>query len=473
MTNNKFVSADEMKTQYDFSQSVRKIIENKRSSAGRNIYACLITYGCQQNEEDSEKIQGLLESMGYTITEEREEADLVIVNTCAVREHAEKRALGNLGILKHLKEINPSLIVGFCGCMAQEKHIEEDMRTKYTHVNLVFGPHAIYKLPEIMHTVLSSHKRVFMTDADGARIFEGVPQKRKNKYSGYVTIMTGCNNFCSYCIVPYVRGRERSRKWENIIAEVKDIVSRGYKDITLLGQNVNSYGKDLEDGITFAELLRKINDIDGEFRVRFMTSHPKDITKEVIDTIADCEKICDHLHLPVQSGNDEILERMNRKYTSAAYKKTIDYAKERVPGITLTSDIIVGFPGETEEMFEDTLSLIKYVGYDMIFSFIFSRRKGTPAYSCEGQLPYDVKLNRYNRLRKVQDEISANINEKYRGREMRVLCLEVNQKDNSLISCRTDGNKLVLIKGDKSLIGTFQKVKITDPKTWFMYGERI
>ena len=474
MLENKFVSSEEMQIQNDFSDSVRKIIENKRLSVGGDIYACVITYGCQQNEEDSEKILGLLENMGYTVTEDREIADLVIVNTCAVREHAEKRALGNVGILKHMKEVNPSLIVGFCGCMAQEKHIEEDMHTKYTHVNFVFGPHAIYKLPEILHTVLvSPHKRVFMTNADGAKIFEGVPQKRKNKYSGYVTIMTGCNNFCSYCIVPYVRGRERSRAWENIIAEVKDIVSKGYKDITLLGQNVNSYGKDLENGISFAELLRRINDIDGDFRVRFMTSHPKDITKELIDVIADCDKICDHLHLPVQSGSDEILNRMNRKYTSSDYKKMIDYAKEKIPGITLTSDIIVGFPGETEEMFEDTISLIKYVGYDMIFSFIFSRRKGTPAYSCEGQLPYEVKLDRYNRLRKVQDEISAHNNDAYKGREMRVLCLEVNQKDNSLISCRTDGNKLVLIKGDKSLIGTFQKVKITEPKTWFMYGERI
>lgn len=473
MAESRIVTQQEMDGQKEFAQQVASIVAEQKVNKNRNIYACIVTYGCQQNEEDSEKIAGLLSDMGYALTENREEADIIILNTCAVRDHAEKRALGNVGILKHMKELNPELIVGFCGCMAQEEHIANDMKTKYNHVNLVFGPHAIYRLPEILYTVLEKHKRVFMTDDTHARIFEGVPQKRKNKYSGYVTIMTGCDNFCSYCIVPYVRGRERSRDWQNIIAEVEQVVKEGYKDITLLGQNVNSYGKDLENGISFAELLRKINEVDGQFRVRFMTSHPKDITKELIDVIADCEKICDHLHLPVQSGNDEILDRMNRKYKSQDYLDMINYAKERVPNITLTSDIIVGFPGETEEMFEDTIRLIENVEYDMLFSFIFSKRKGTPAYSMEEQIPYPEKLKRYNRLRAVQERISSNINSKYLGTTVRVLCLEKNEKDKSLISCRTDGNKLVFIKADESAIGQFKKVKITETKTWFMYGEEI
>lgn len=472
MREDKFVSAEEMMLQKEYSNKIYDIVMQMKADYCRDISACIITYGCQQNEEDSEKIAGLLFDMGFIIIENREEADLVIINTCAVREHAEKRALGNLGILKHLKEKNPKMIVGFCGCMAQEKHIEEDMKNKYHHVNMVFGPQAIYRVPEALYTVMAKHQRVFMTDGSDARIFEGVPQLRKNQSSGYVTIMTGCNNFCSYCIVPYVRGRERSREPEQILAEIKDIVSKGYKDITLLGQNVNSYGKDLENGISFAELLRRINDIDGEFRVRFMTSHPKDISFELIDVIADCPKICNHLHLPVQSGNNEMLEKMNRKYTVEDYKRYIDYAKKRIPAITLTSDIIVGFPGETEEMFLDTVDLIKYVGYDMIFSFIFSKRKGTPAYSLPEQIPYDEKLKRYNRLRKVQEEISASVNNGYLGKTMRVLCLERNQKDESLISCRTDGNKLAFVKGDDSLLGKFINVKITEVKTWFMYGEK-
>ncbi len=471
MERNNIVSEQEMNEQQQYAQKVYEIVAQLKGEKQRSLMACVITYGCQQNEEDSEKIAGLLFEMGYELTEIRDQADVIIINTCAVRDHAEKRALGNLGIVKHLKELNRELIIGFCGCMAQEEHIVNDLKTKHSSVNMVFGPHAIYRLPEMLYSVLTGTKRVYFTDGSNARIFEGVPQKRKNKYSGFVTIMTGCNNFCSYCIVPYVRGRERSRDWQNIINEVKQIVNEGYKDITLLGQNVNSYGKDLKEGISFAELLRRINDIEGDFRVRFMTSHPKDITKELIDVIADCKKICDHLHLPVQSGNDEILSRMNRKYSSSEYLDIINYAKERIPEITLTSDIIVGFPGETEEMFEDTVKLIENVRYDMLFSFIFSRRKGTPAYSLENQIPYALKLKRYNKLRSVQESISSDINDKYLNKTVRVLCLEKNTKDPSLLSCRTDGNKLVFIKADESQIGKFKYVKITEVKTWYMYGE--
>lgn len=454
----------------DYSRLSSEYINNFIIQNNRPFYSSVVTYGCQQNEEDSEKLCGYMVEMGMTLTEDINHSDLIVVNTCAIRDHAEKKATGLVGLLKHIKEDNPSLIILFCGCMAQEKHIQIDLCNKYKHVNASFGPQYISDFPHIFYSVVTGESRFILCE-DKKAVLDGLPQVRKNKYSCYVTIMTGCNNFCSYCVVPYVRGREISRKSDNILNEIRELVASGYKDITLLGQNVNSYGKDMPSEISFSTLLRKINSIDGEFRVRFMTSHPKDISRDVIDAIADCDKICNHLHLPVQSGNNYILEQMNRKYTREDYLEIINYAKEKISDLVLTTDIIVGFPGETEEMFADTVSLVDTIKYDSLFSFIFSKRKGTPAYDMERQIEYPDKLSRYNTLRKVQERISLGINNSYLGKKVRVLCLEVNTKEPGYLTCRTDGNKIVFLKAPEKYIGKFVTAIITSAKTWFMYGE--
>ena len=364
------------------------------------------TYGCQQNEADSERIRGYLREMGFGFTADEEQARVIVINTCAIREHAEQRVLGNLGALVHVKRRHPDQIICVCGCMAQEAHVAEKIRRSYRHVDLVFGPHMLWKLPEFLHTLLTSSGRIFQIPDEAGSIAEGIPVVRQDRVKAWVSIMYGCNNFCTYCIVPYVRGRERSRQPEDIVKEVEGLVREGYKDITLLGQNVNSYGKDLEEPMDFADLLERVNAIPGEFLIRFMTSHPKDATHKLFETMARCEKVAPVLHLPFQAGNDRVLKAMNRKHTIGQYLDKIRDLKSLIPDIVLTSDIIVGFPGETTEEFEDTLKVLEEVRFDALFTFIFSPRVGTPAAQMDDPMPREEKLANFNRLTALQDQIS-------------------------------------------------------------------
>ncbi len=467
------VTEQEMQQQHDYIMQVLEIIQERESSLGRPLRAHIDTFGCQQNENDSERIMGLLLEMGFVPCSKREDADLLFINTCAVREHAEDRVYGNLGILKKIKEQHSHVIIGMCGCMAQQSHVSEIICKKYRHVNLLFGPHAIYRLPELLYRHLTGEKNVVDVQDEPGRIAEGLPQARTKSFSAYVTIMSGCNNFCSYCIVPHVRGRERSRDPQPILDEIRDLVNSGCREITLLGQNVNSYGKDNQNGMDFAALLTAVNEIEGDFRIKFMTSHPKDITRKLLDVMAKSDKVCKHLHLPVQSGSNRILEIMNRKYTREQYLDTIAYAKQVMPNITFTSDIIVGFPSETSEDFEQTLSLIREVQYEMLFSFIFSPRKGTPAYSMPDQIPYSEKLEHFNQLLKVQEEISAQKNKQLEEKICRVLCTGRDDKNKALLAGRTDSNKLVFFPGNDDRIGTFCNIKINQAKTWFLFGEEM
>ena len=473
MASSNKVSLEEMQQQAQYANRVRQMVEDRAFVLGRSLRAHIDTYGCQQNENDSEKLMGMLMEMGFSPSSEREGADLLFINTCAVREHAEDRVYGNLGALKKLKEQRSDIIVGMCGCMAQQQHMSNVIRDKYRHVNLLFGPHAIYRLPELLYRYMSTGKNVVATDDEPGRIAEGIPHARDKSFSAYVTIMSGCNNFCSYCVVPYVRGRERSRAPEPILDEIRQLIEDGCKEITLLGQNVNSYGKDLDGQADFADLLQMVNDLEGDFRIKFMTSHPKDITHRLLDVMACCPKVCKHLHLPVQSGSNRILEQMNRRYTREQYLETIAYARRQMPNITFTSDIIVGFPGETTEDFEQTLSLITQVGYEMLFSFIFSPRRGTPAFYMPDPSTHEEKLVNFNRLLKAQEEISARNNQTLVGRTLRVLCTGRDEKNHELLSGRTESNKLVFFPGSDDRIGTFCDIKITQAKTWFLFGEEM
>lgn len=440
---------------------------------GRVRLAHTETYGCQQNVNDTERIRGMLEKAGYGFTDNAEEADIVIYNTCAVRENAEQRVFGRLGILKHIKETKPDLIVAVCGCMVQQEHICEKIQKVHDHVDLIFGTHALYRMPELLYRTIDEKKQVVdITDSDGA-ICEEVPILRDKEEKAWVSIMYGCNNFCTYCIVPYVRGRERSRKPEDIIAEIKELVENGTTEISLLGQNVNSYGKDLGIDIDFADLLRMVNDIEGVKRIRFMTSHPKDLSDKVIYAMRDCEKICKQLHLPLQSGSDKILKEMNRHYTKDRYIEIIDKVKKEIPGITLTTDIIVGFPTETTEDFEETVKMLEYVRYDSIFSFIYSRREGTPAAKLDFVLSDEEIHKNFDRLLEVQNQICLEKNLEYFGREEIVLVDGVSKTNPDMLSGRTDGGKIVNFVGDESLVGEYVKVKITKPKQWSLEGELI
>ena len=465
--NEVIVSEQELARQKEFTRKMREMNDRRT----RTPLALVDTFGCQQNVADGEVLMGMLREMGYELTRDEQQADVILLNTCAIREHAEKRVYGTLGALTHTKKANPEQIICLCGCMAQRPEVAEKVRQSYRHVDLVFGPQALWKFPELLYQVYTRRGRVFSVEDEHGSIAEDMPVVREGRTRAWVSIMYGCNNFCSYCIVPYVRGRERSRDPEQIIAEVRQLAAEGYKEITLLGQNVNSYGKDLGTGYDFADLLTALDEIPGDYLIRFMSSQPKDASFKLFDTMARCSHVAKQLHLPVQSGSDEILARMNRKYTSADYLETVRYARERMPEIVLSSDIIVGFPGETEEMFEDTLRLVAQVRYDMLFSFIYSRRKGTPAYSMEGQIPYADKLRRFNRLIQAQNALSADANAQYMGRCVRVLCLGKNEKNPALLEGRTDGNKLVFFRGGDELVGNFVNVCITEPKTYFMFGE--
>ena len=433
--------------------------------------ACVDTFGCQQNVADGQKLMGMLADCGFTLTDKPTEADLVILNTCAVREHAEDRVFGNLGALTHAKKENPEMVICLCGCMAQETRVSERIKKSYPLVNLVFGPHALWKFPELLWQVYESRKRVFSVADEHGTIAEGIPVVREKGVKAWVSIMYGCNNFCSYCIVPYVRGRERSRDPECVLAEVKELVEAGYKDITLLGQNVNSYGNDLDIDYDFSDLLAQIDKIEGDFRIRFMSSHPKDATKKLFDTMAASKHVARQLHLPFQSGNNRVLKEMNRRYTREQYLELINYAKSVMPGLVLTSDVIIGFPGETEEEAMDTVSLVEEVGFDALFTFIYSPRPGTKAAEMPDPASRKEKQKWFDKLLEVQNNMSAKLHAEYIGKTVRVLVDGESDDAEYPLASRTDGNRLVRLKGDKSLIGQFVDVKIIDSNTWALYGE--
>ena len=426
------------------------------------------TYGCQQNEADSEKIRGYLAQSGYAMATEAEGADVVVMNTCAIREHAEQRVFGNLGALTHTKRRHPGQKIFLCGCMAGETKVSDRIKHSYPHVDGVFSTHHLWQFPEILWNVLSRGKRQFYVEDEAGSIAEGIPQIRDNTLKSWVSIMYGCNNFCTYCIVPYVRGRERSRKKEDILAECRCLIENGAREITLLGQNVNSYGKDLGDGFDFADLLAEIAQIPGDFLIRFMTSHPRDASEKLFDTMAKYPKIAKQLHLPFQSGSSRVLKAMNRHYDRETYLKKVAYAKSVMPDLVLTSDVIVGFPGETEEEFEETISLIREVHYDSLFTFIFSPRTGTPAATMEDPTPKEEKNRRFDKLCAVQNEISIQIHENYVGKTLRCL---VDGVDKDMLTARTEGGRLVRFQGDENLIGTYQMITITGSTTWSLTGE--
>ena len=426
------------------------------------------TYGCQQNEADSEKLRGYLTMSGYAITSQAEGADVVIMNTCAIREHAEQRVFGNLGALTHTKRRHPRQKIFLCGCMAGEQTVSQRIKHSYPHVDGVFSTHHLWQFPQILLNILSGSKRQFFVEDEPGSIAEGIPQVRDSSLKAWVSIMYGCNNFCTYCIVPYVRGRERSRQPEDILAECRRVIEAGAKEITLLGQNVNSYGKDLENGMDFADLLKAICRLPGEFLIRFMTSHPRDASKKLFDTMAAEPKIAKQLHLPFQSGSSRVLKAMNRHYDRETYLEKVRYAKQVMPELVLTSDVIVGFPGETEEEFKETLSLIDQVHYDSLFTFIFSPRTGTPAAKMEDPTPKEEKNRRFDELCALQNEISIQIHQNYIGKRLRCL---IDGTDKDLLTARTEGGRLVRLAGDPSLVGTFQYITITGATTWSLTGE--
>ena len=437
-------------------------------SEGRTPTAYVETYGCQQNEADSEKLRGYLVQSGYRIVQEAEGADVVVMNTCAIREHAEQRVFGNLGALTHTKRRHPAQKIFLCGCMAGETKVSDRIKKSYPHVDGCFSTHHLWQFPEILWNVLNTKKRQFYIEDEPGSIAEGIPQVRDNTLKAWVSIMYGCNNFCTYCIVPYVRGRERSRKKEDILAECRCLIENGCKEINLLGQNVNSYGKDLADGVDFSDLLAEIAALDGDFLIRFMTSHPRDAGKKLFDTMASSPKIAKQLHLPFQSGSSRVLKAMNRHYDREKYLELVSYAKSVMPDLVLTSDVIVGFPGETEEEFEETISLIEQVRYDSLFTFIFSPRPGTPAATMDDPTPKEEKNRRFDRLCAVQNSISEEIHESYVGKNMRCL---VDGTDKDSLTARTEGGRLVRFSGDTGLIGTYQYITITGSTTWSLTGE--
>lgn len=430
----------------------------------------ITTFGCQMNEHDSEVIDGLLTERGFSSVKERKDASIVIINTCSVRDNADKRFFGTLGQLKKRKESDPSFIVCVCGCMMQQQRVVDTIKAKYPWVDVIFGTNSIHHIPELIEKVAIEKEKVVDIIENTEEIVEGLPAKRLFDHKALVNIMFGCNNFCTYCIVPYTRGREKSRAPEAIVAEVKGLVADGVKEIMLLGQNVNSYDG---NGTSFAELLKMLNDVDGLERIRFMTSNPKDLSDELIEAFAVCDKLCRNLHLPIQSGSNRVLKRMNRKYTREDYLKLIEKLRKTVPDITLSTDIIVGFPGETNEDFEETLSIVKEVEYDSAFTFIYSIRKGTPAEKFEDQIEESEKHRRFDLLVSAVNEISEKKNKAYQDRVEKVLVDGVSKNDKSTLTGRTDGFKLVNFAGKKDLIGSLVDVKITDAKTFSLFGEVI
>ncbi len=465
-------TADETARQLQFMEQLNLHFQQESLRLGRPLTACVQTFGCQMNARDSEKVVGILEKIGYTIVE-NEAADFVIYNTCTVRENANLKVYGRLGFLKKLKSKNPHMMIALCGCMMQEATVVEKIKQSYRFVDIIFGTHNIFKLAELIQARIESKGMIIDIWKDTKEIVEDLPSERKFPFKAGVNIMYGCNNFCSYCIVPYVRGRERSRNPEDIIKEVKELVADGVVEIMLLGQNVNSYGKNLDNPMTFSELLQEIEKVDGLERVRFMTSHPKDLSDDLIEVMKHSKKICNHLHLPVQAGSSRILDIMNRKYTKEQYLALVDKIKDAVPDISLTTDLIVGFPGETEEDFQETLDVVRKVRYDSAYTFIYSKRTGTPAANMEEQIGEDVIKDRFSRLLKEIQGISAEIVGKDTGTIQKVLVEEVNEQNSDLMTGRLTNNIIVHFKAGNELIGKIVDVKLNECKGFYYIGELI
>lgn len=462
----------EPERQYYFMKKCREWAKEETKRTGHPLTMSIQTLGCQMNAKDSEKMTAILAYIGYEEVEEPV-ADFVLYNTCTVRENANLKIYGRLGYLKNHKKKNSHMKIALCGCMMQEPDEVERIRKSYPFVDLVFGTHNIYKLAELLYTQIESERRVMDVWDEAKEIVEDLPGKRKYSFKTGVNIMYGCNNFCSYCIVPYVRGRERSREPEDILAEIRGLVADGVVEVMLLGQNVNSYGKTLEKPVSFARLLRQVNEIEGLERIRFMTSHPKDLSDELMEAMADCDKVCAHLHLPLQSGSSEILKKMNRKYTKESYLDLVARIRRKLPDISLTTDIIVGFPGETEGDFADTLDVVRQVRFDSAYTFIYSRRTGTPAAAMENQVPEEVVKERFNRLLHEIQGISAEITDSRVGETVSVLLEEVNAQDSSLITGRLSNNAVVHCPGDKSRIGQIVQVKLLESRGFYYMGEMV
>ena len=460
------VSEQELARQKEFTRKMREMNDRRT----RTPLALVDTFGCQQNVADGEVLMGMLREMGYELTRDENQADVILLNTCAIREHAEKRVYGHLGRLSHTKAAKPDQIICLCGCMAQQKVVADKVKNSYHHVDLVLGPQAEWRLPELLHEVYTKNKRVFSIENEHGRIAEDLPIVREGGVRAWVSIMYGCNNFCSYCIVPYVRGRERSRDPERIIDEVRELVADGFREITLLGQNVNSYGKDLGTGYDFADLLTDLDKIEGDYLIRFMSSQPKDASHKLFDVMAASRHVAKQLHLPVQSGCDRVLRAMNRPYDVAKYLDLITYARRVMPELVLTSDVIIGFPGETESEAMETVALVEKVRFDALFTFIFSPRPGTPAAKMEDPVPREEKQRWFDRLCAVQNGISEELHRQYVGQTLR--CLVDGESDDARwpLTARTAGGRLVHCTGDRADLGEYRDVKITDSNTWALFG---
>jgi tRNA-2-methylthio-N6-dimethylallyladenosine synthase len=473
MSNNE-IPKEALEIQKHYMEKVKRLNEDFYAEKGRKKKMFISTFGCQMNAHDSEKIYGLLQEMGYEPAEDEKSADFIIYNTCCVRENAENKVYGNLGFLKHQKKLNPDMRIALCGCMMQQETVLQTIKQKYKQVDIVFGTFNLYKLPELIWSNHETGKPVFDIWKEHGAIVEDLPTIRKCKFKASVNIMFGCNNFCSYCIVPYVRGRERSRSSADILNEVRSLVADGAKEITLLGQNVNSYGKNLtgeDEGITFAKLLRMVNEVEGLERIRFMTSHPKDLSDELIVAMKECDKVCKHIHLPFQAGNDDVLKKMNRRYTKEQYIALAEKIKAEIPGIAVTTDIIVGFPGETEAEVQDTIDVIEKVRFNGAFTFIYSKRTGTPAATMENQVTEEDAKRNFNKVLEVLNPIIYELNLEKVGKTYSVLADGVSANDENFITGRLDDNSLVHFRADKSVIGNIVNVKITDCKTFYLLGE--
>jgi tRNA-2-methylthio-N6-dimethylallyladenosine synthase len=466
------IPAAEIDRQYYFMEIAKQILQEKEEVLGRKLTFCVNTFGCQMNARDSEKLVGILEKIGY-VSVDSEEADFVIYNTCTVRENANNKVYGHLGYLHSRKKKNPHMMIALCGCMMQEPQVVQEIRKKYGFVDLIFGTHNLYKFAELLVRSFLSDSMIVDIWKDTDQIVEDLPMERKYSFKSGVNIMFGCNNFCSYCIVPYVRGRERSRQPEDIIREIKRLVADGVVEVMLLGQNVNSYGKNLSTPITFAQLLVEIEKIEGLQRIRFMTSHPKDLSDELIRVLAASRKVCRHLHLPLQSGSTKILKAMNRRYTKENYLDLVERIRRQIPDMAITTDIIVGFPGETEDDFLETMDVVRRVGFDSAFTFIYSKRTGTPAAAMEDQIPEEIVKDRFNRLLALVKEISVQKASRLQGQVSEVLVEEINSQDKTLVTGRLGTNEVVHFPGDASLIGSIIPVKLTQSKGFYYVGERV
>ena len=463
----------ELKEQEDAIKKIRAVNDKYTEETGKKKKYFILTMGCQMNAHDSEKLSFMLTDMGYEQTETENEADFILYNTCCVRENAEEKVYGRLGYLKHYKESNKDITIALCGCMMQQETVIAKIKKTFKNVDIVFGTFNIYKLPSLMLTNMETGETVFDIWQEHGEIMEDFESIRKIPFKASVNIMYGCNNFCSYCIVPYVRGRERSRRPDDILKEVKKLASEGVKEIMLLGQNVNSYGKTLEEPVSFAKLLRMINKVEGIERIRFMTSHPKDLSDELIEAMRDCDKVCNYLHLPVQSGSSAVLEKMNRRYTKEQYLTLVDKIKKAIPDILISTDIIVGFPGETEEDFSETLDVVDKVGYSTAFTFLYSKRTGTPAAVMENQIPEEVAKERFNRLLEHVNSGVEKVSEGMVGTVEKVLVEDINRQDGNMLTGRTERNSLVHFEGPQELIGQVIPVKIIQNKIFYLIGERM